>query len=260
MQKLAATQSYLAFLEVVKRRPICQKEIEEFIKRQIDELQARYKAYLDSLQNIRDEAAWFPFPKILREFSREFNEAASTINWAFASNFQDAETFTQAQKNTEEVETLLRSLQRKLKLLRTVRDATLFGLTLTRTFFWVEIVGLLLCFIGIPGIIFFGDMIGLGWLKQILASQQWEIQKILFGIITVISLGVAALRATIIFDRQREKLLNEAREQRERLQNERLERLRRKQQAEMDKRKKELQRQREEQQRMRMSKQQEESS
>ncbi len=253
LQNLASTQNYMAFLEVTKRRPVCQKEIEEFIKRQIDELQARYKVYLDNLQKVRDEAAWFPFPKILREFSREFNEAAGVINWAFASNFSEAEIFSEAQKNTEQVETLLRSLQRKLKFLRTVRDATLFGLTLARTFFWVEAVGLTLCFLGIPAIIFFGDMIGLGWLKQILASQQWEIQKILFGIITVVSLGVAALRATVIFDKQKEKLLNEAKEQRERLQNERLERIRRKQQAEMEKRKKEMQRQKIEQQRQKMS-------
>ncbi len=253
IEKLAETQNYAAFLELAKRRPACQKEIDEFIKRQIDELQARYKHYLDDLQVIRDEASWFPFPKILREFSADFNHAASIINWAFASNFNEAENFNQAQKNTEEIETLLRKLHRKLKLLRTVRDSTLFGLTLAKTFFWIEAVGLTLCFFGIPAIVYFGDSIGLNWLKQILASQQWEIQKILFGIITVVSLAIAALRATIIFDKQKEKLLNDAREQRERLQNERLERIKKKQQIEADKRKKELQREKEKQQRLRMS-------
>ncbi len=253
LNTLAATQNYMAFLEVTKRRPSCQKEIEEFIKRQIEELQARYKVYLDNLQKVRDEAAWFPFPKILREFSREFNEAAGVINWAFASNFHDAVTFGEAQKNTEQVETLLRSLQRKLNFLRTVRDGTLFGLTLTKTFIWLEAIGLTLCFLGIPAIIFFGDMIGLGWLRNILASQQWEIQKILFGIITIISLGVAALRATILFDIQKDKLLNEAREQRERLQNDRLERIRKKRQIEKENRAKEAQRIKLEQQRLKMS-------
>ncbi len=253
IEQLAQTQNYAAFLELAKRRPACQKEIDEFIKRQIDELQARYKYYLDDLQVIRDEASWFPFPKILREFSADFNNAASIINWAFASNFHEAENFNQAQHNTEEIETLLRKLHRKLKLLRTVRDSTLFGLTLAKTFFWIEAVGLTLCFFGIPAIVYFGDTIGLGWLKQILASQQWEIQKILFGIITVISLAIAALRATIIFDKQKEKLLNDARQQRERLQSERLERIRKKQQTESDKKKKEMQREKDKQQRMRMS-------
>ncbi len=253
LKTLSQTQNYVAFLEIVRRRPICQNEIDEFIKRQIDDLQARYKVYLDNLQNIRDEAAWFPFPKILREFSREFNEAASIINWAFAANFNEAHNFQEAQKNTETIETLLRNLQRKLKFLRTVRDSTLFGLTLAKTFFWVEALGLLLCFLGIPAIVFFGDNIGLGWLKNILANQQWEIQKILFGIITIVSLGIAALRATIIFDKQREKLLNEAKEQRERLQTERLERIKKKQAAEAEKRKIELKKEQEEAQRKRMT-------
>ncbi len=252
IKKVADIHNYAAFLELVKLRPACQKEIDEFIKRQIDELQARYKAYLEDLQVIRDESTWFPFPKILREFSNDFNNAASIINWAFASNFQDAENYNKAQQDTEEIEELLRKLHRKLKFLRTVRDGTLFGLTLARTFFWIEAVGLALCFFGIPAIVFFGDYIGLGWLKNILASQQWEIQKILFGIITVISLGIAALRATIIFDKQKEKLLNDAKQQRERLQNERLDKIRKKQQIEAEKRKKELKEQKEKEQRQRM--------
>ncbi len=235
IQNLADTQSYVSFLQVVKRRPVCEKEVGEYIQRQVEELRERYQNYLNNLQMIRDEASWFPFPKILREFSREFNEAANALNWAFASNFEEAEVFQKALEDTDEVEKLLRSLRKKLNFLRAVRDGTLYSLTFLKTFMWIEIVGILICFLGIPALIYFGDDIGLGFIKRTLALQQWEIQKVLFAIITVISLGLAALRSTIIFDKRRDKLLEDAKLQREKLQNARLNRIRKRRKAEADK-------------------------
>ena len=108
-----------------------------------------------------------------------------------------------------------------------VRDGTLFGLTLLKTFIWVEAVGLLLCFISVPVIYFWGESMRLGWLRQILGSEPWSIQKVLILIVSMVSLGMAALRTTLVFDRKREKLLEEARQQREQAQQARLERVRR---------------------------------
>ncbi len=232
LQRIAAIKNYMAFLHVIKMRPFVDKEIEEFIQRQIEVIQERYKFYLNDLQNIRDEAAWFPFPKLLRDFSREFNEAASILNWAFSANFHEAENFKRAQDTKTEVEGLLQGLKRRLKILRAMRDGTLFTMTFGKTFLWIEGIGLLLCLLGIPAIVLFGDSIGLSWLKALLASQQWEIQKVLVGIVTVMSFGLAMLRSTITFERQRDNYLEKAKEQRERMQEERLERIRKKNEAE----------------------------
>ncbi len=231
LKKVASVKNYLAFLNVLKLRPIVDKEIDEFVQRQIELMQGQYKFYLSELQSIRDEATWFPYPKLLRDFSREFNEAANILNWAFSSNFSESQNFQQAQAKKNDVEELLRSLKRRLKLLRTMRDGTLFGMTFIKSFLWIEGVGILLCLLGIPAIVIFGDSIGLGWLKNILASQQWEIQKVMVGIITVLSFGLAMLRSTITFERQRERYLEKAKEQREMMQEERLERIRKKNKA-----------------------------
>ena len=201
----------------------------------MEELRNRYKYYLDVLQEIRDEASWFPFPSVLRDFSSDFNESAGIINWAFACNFNEAETFKRAQSTTPRINELLRNLKKRLKFLRMVRDGTLFGLTMVKTFIWVEIVGLLLCFLGVPIVVFWGDSLHLGWLKNLLGENQWSIQKVLAVIITIIAIGVGALRTTLVFDRKREKLLEQAREQREKAQQMRLERIRRQRVAEAEK-------------------------
>ncbi len=242
--QIANTKNYITFLEVIKQRPILEKKIDEVIQRQVEDLQARYKFYLAELQKVRDEAAWFPFPKLLKDFSDEFNQAASVLNWAFSSNFQEAENFQRAQSTMKEVEDLLRGLKRRLKTLRALRDGTLFGMTFIKTFIWIEGIGLLLSFITVPAIVLFGHEIGLGWLRDVLATQQWQIQKVLVGIITVVSFGLAMLRSTVTFERQRDKFLDQAKEQRERMQEERLNKIRKKRQAEAEynaKRRKELQ-------------------
>ncbi|MDO5483438.1 MAG: hypothetical protein Q4F27_00885, partial [Desulfovibrionaceae bacterium] len=234
LQSMSNVNNYIAFLKVVKQCPILERELDEGIQREVEELRNRYKNYLDALQEIRDEASWFPFPSVLRDFSADFNECAGIINWAFACNFNDADTFKRAQGTIPRLNDLLRQLRRRLKSLRMVRDATLFAMLMGKTFIWVEIVGLLLCFISVPVIVFWGDSLYLGWLKDLLGENQWSIQKVLAIIVTIIALGVSALRSTLIFERRREKLLDEAREQREKAQQMRLERIRRQRQAEAE--------------------------
>jgi len=226
LEDQANVNNYLAYLKVVEERPGLEKELDDCILREVEDLRNRYKYYLDILQEIRDEASWFPFPAALREFSHEFNESAGIINRAFSCNFKEPEAFKRAQGETPHLAELLRSLRKRLHFLRMVRDGTLFGLTLLKTFIWVEAVGLLLCFISVPVIYFWGESMRLGWLRQILGSEPWSIQKVLILIVSMVSLGTAALRTTLVFDRKREKLLEEARQQREQAQQARLERIR----------------------------------
>lgn len=241
LNSMGQIDNYMAFFKMMKFRPQLEKELNESIQREVDELRNRYKSYLDVLEEIRDEASWFPFPQALRDFSADFNESAGIINWAFGSNFGESETFKKAQSSMPRLDKLLRNLKKRLHFLRSVRDGTLFGMTLFKTFIWIEIVGLLLCFLGVPAIVFFGEEMGLGWLKYLLGENQWSIQKVLVVIITIIAIGTAALRTTLVFDRKREKLLEEARKQREKAQATRVEVIRKKRQAEARKLEKEKQ-------------------
>lgn len=234
LQSLSSINNYIAFLKIVEQRPVLERELQDCIQREVEELRNKYKNYLDILQEIRDEASWFPFPSVLREFSADFNECAGIINWAFACNFNEAESFKRAQGTIPRLNDLLRRLKKRLRFLRMVRDATLFVLIMFKTFIWVEIIGLLLCFIGIPIIVFWGDNLYLGWLRELLGENQWSIQKVLAMIVTIIALGVGALRTTLVFESKREKLLDEARLQREKAQQMRLDRIRRQRKAEAE--------------------------
>ena len=231
---LSNTNNYSAFLRVVEECPGVEKELEEQITNEIETLRGRYMHCLEVLQEIRDEASWFPFPTALREFSANFNESAGIINRAFSSNFNKVESFLAAQEELPRLVRLLKRLRRRLRTLRLVRDGTLFGLTMAKTALWVESAGLLLCFAGVPAVVFWGDSLGLGWLREIIGSDPWSIQKVLLLIVTVVALGVAALRSTLVFERKREQLLENARQQREQAQQDRLEKVRRQRRAQAE--------------------------
>ena len=234
LRRLSEVKNYAACLYVRESRPELEKDFAESTQQEIESLQARYKRYLAILEHIRDEASWFPFPALLMAFNKEFNECANIINWAFTSNFKDAEVYKQALAVTADVEARLQQLRKRLKFLRMVRDTTLFTLTMGKTFLWLEIIGLLFCLLTVPGIVYFGDKIMLGWLQEMLAGQVLEIQKVLVLIVTVIALGIAALRSTLTFEKRRDRFIAEAKEQRERSQQMRLDRIRQQRRAEAE--------------------------
>ncbi len=225
LQDQTGVTNYLAFLKVIQSRPQLEKDIRGQIQKEIEDLKERYKNYLSILETIRDEAAWFPFPRILVEFNKDFNECAGIINWAFGSNFHEPEAFKRAQAYIPTIVDLLGRLEKRLRFLRVVRDTTLFVLILGRTFFWIEIACLLLCVIILPTIAVFGNEFGLGWLKGIIRANHWELQKVLLVIVSAMSLGIAALRTTLVFERKRDQLVADARAQREEMQRQRLERI-----------------------------------
>lgn len=217
-----ALNTYVAFLSIVRMRPLIEEDIAKQTKFEIKNLKKVFKKYLAKLELIRDEAAWFPFPNILVEFNKNFNECASIFNWAFASNFNEAEIFKRARGYLPLLNDLLEGLEQRLKFLRIVRDVTLFVLILGKTFFWIEVVGLLVCSTGIPIIAIFGNEVGLGWFSKLIKEEQWGLQKIILLIISCIAIGVAAVRTTLVFERKRDLLIAEARIQREKVQKLRL--------------------------------------
>jgi hypothetical protein len=173
-------------------------------------------------------------PGLLVAFNKEFNECAGVINWVFGSNFREAESYKKALAATTDVEERLQHLRKRLKFLRMVRDSTLFALTFFKSFLWVEFSSLLLCFLLVPGVVYFGDRVGLAWLQTLLAGQLWEIQKVLVMVVTVVALSIAAMWSTVIFERRRDKFIAKAKEQREQEQQVRLERIRQQRKSEAE--------------------------
>lgn len=184
------------------------------IGREAKDLKTLFNGFMTRLMHIRDEAAWFPFPRILVEFNKNYNLCAASLNWALKTNLQVAETFKRAHAVAEAEEERLKDLESRLKFLRMVRDSTLFMLLFWRSFLWMEIIGLLLILVAAPLALFYGERAGSTWATGLISTQKWQLQKGLILILSVVALGLAALRTTLVFEKKKDKLFSEAREKR----------------------------------------------
>ncbi len=220
-----AVQNYLASSNITKFRPIIEDEFEQLKNYEIVNLKKLYKAFLTELEGIRDEAAWYPFPRTLIDFNKDFNECASLLNWAFGANFGLPEPFNQAQNSTNTIRELLTRLKNKLKLIRTVRDSTLYGLIFLKTFVWFGLALLSIALILTVVTTIFGASLGFGWLQKLVTQNFWELQRTLIIVIGVTSLGVASLRATFVFEKRRDQMVANAKAAREEMQRQRLEQI-----------------------------------
>ncbi len=211
LQEMAKYSNYVPYMAAIQGRLALEKDMQQLIARESRDFRNRFRSYLEKLAVIRDEAAWFPFPRIMVEFNKNYNQCAASLNWAMQTNLAMAEPFRRAQLIAVAEEERIAKLERRLKLLRLIRDVTLFGLTLLRTFFWLEIIGLLLVLVVLPLLLFYAQKTGSSWAVSALAGQQWQVQKIATFLISFLAFAVALLRTVLRFEKIRDGLLEKAR-------------------------------------------------
>jgi tetratricopeptide (TPR) repeat protein len=210
--KLASVKNFVAFQLLTNGRSQIEKDIQSYVLKESRLFKSRFKTFGERFKVIRDESAWFPFPRTLSEFNKSYNTGVANLNWAMTANFHGPENFRRAQAMLEKEEERLKKLEGRLSILRIIRDATLFMLSLAETFLWLEAVGLILIFAVLPLFLLYGDRLGLGNIAALLAADRWQVQKALLLLMTGLVFAVASLKTILRFDGIREKILRKAME------------------------------------------------
>ncbi|CAK7055747.1 MAG: hypothetical protein DELT_01213 [Desulfovibrio sp.] len=211
LQELSKYHNYVPYVAAMHGRAALERDMQQIISRESRDFRNKFKGYLEKLAYIQREAAWFPFPKIMVEFNKNYNQCAASLNWAMQSNLHTPEAFRRALLMAVSEEERITKLEKRLKFLRLIRDVTLFFLTLAKTFFWVEVVGLLLVLVVLPLLLYYAQKTGISWPISTLAGQQWQVQKAATFIISFLALAFAVIRTVLRFEKIREKLLEKAR-------------------------------------------------
>ncbi|MBG0776699.1 MAG: tetratricopeptide repeat protein [Desulfovibrionaceae bacterium] len=206
LNELMERKNYVPYHRMMKGRANLAKDLQSKVEEESKKLKNNFSYFMDRLKEIRREAAWFPFPRVLVEFNREFNFCAKNVNWALKQHFQVADAFRRGQELFDKISETIERLESRLKTLKVVRDSTLFLLIMGKTFFWLELGGLLLALIVVPLAMWWGQKQGYPWATSVLLSQKWEIQKGMIAILSIVSLAVAVLRSALVFDKKKQKL------------------------------------------------------
>ncbi len=205
-----ATRNYVAYSQVTQGRMALSRDFLKKVEEEGRQLKSKSRHLIERLRIIQNEASWFPFPKVLVEFNKDFNYCARNLNWAFSQHFQMADNFRRGTELIEKVEERLEKLESQLRTLKIVRDSTLFMLIMGKTFFWLELIGLFVCMAVLPLATYYGGEMGYGWAKALDEIRKWEIQKNLVIIVSITSLAMAGIRAALIFEGRKAKLFKRA--------------------------------------------------
>jgi len=206
MHALAGTANYVAYREVVRGMDGFFQDMQKQIDEEIKRIKDRVMLYAERLREVQYEAGWFPFPKLLRDFNRDFNFCVKRINWVMTQPLRMAGNFRTARRNLPELEERLLGLSKRLVTLRIVRDSTLFAMLLGKNFIWMEVVGLALALLTIPVLLFYSAKIANNWLVDGILAQKWAFQKGLIFLVTLFSLGLASLRSVMTFEKKKKQL------------------------------------------------------
>ncbi len=209
LQRLTKVENFVAFKRLQSGVASMESEMQERIANEIKLVEKRGSILLERLIEVQREASWFPFPKLLREFNRDFNFCADKLNWMKVQNLHSAENFRKGHTYLGEVDDRLHVLQGRLVTLRVIRDATFFVLLLGRNFIWMELVGLGVAIILVPLIIYGMQNYIAGSAVDLLLKEKWQLQKGLILILSIVAMAMSALKTAIIFEKRKEQLFNE---------------------------------------------------
>ncbi len=209
LKKVGETNNYVAYNQLLIGTERFKNSLDNKVKREIKRIDANLDYQTERVREIQKEAAWFPFPKLLIDFNRDFNFCVDKINWVKTQNLNNPDDFRTSLRYLDEIEEHIDSLQKRLVTLRIVRDSTLFVLMLGRSFIWMELLGLGISLVTMPAIIYFTQDINGHWLIETLREQRWEFTKGLVIIISVVCLAGAAVKSAIAFDRRKRELFDQ---------------------------------------------------
>jgi tetratricopeptide (TPR) repeat protein len=209
LKKLGGTNNYVAYRQLIRGAETFGAGLDEKVKREVKRINANLEYQADRVRTIQREAAWFPFPKLLLEFNKDFNFCVDKINWIKTQHLKDADNFRKSIRFLEEIEERIDALQKRLVTLRIVRDGTLFVLMLGRNFIWFELIGLGLALVSIPALIYFTRDMHSSWILDVIRDQRWEFTKGLVIILSILCLALAAIKSAFSFEKRKRELFEQ---------------------------------------------------
>ncbi|BBD06973.1 tetratricopeptide repeat protein [Desulfovibrio ferrophilus] len=210
--QLAEIENYVVFNKLISGKLNVSRSLKSNVDKEVKVLQKQAEQFRKRLKGIHEEISWFPFPRALREFNRDFNFCVTKLNWVKQQHFKVAKNFRMSHEFFKQVDENLKRLSSRLVTLRIVRDATLFALLMGKSFMWMEIVGLGLALVAMPVAVVVGENFHYAWLTEFIEGQRWGIQKGLIIVVSVLAFTVSLLKTALVFEKRKAKFFDEQKE------------------------------------------------
>lgn len=208
---LAEVKNYVVFNRLISGKLSVERALKGNVGKEIAVLAKQAERFRERLKYIHKEISWFPFPRTLREFNKDFNYCVTKLNWVRQQHFKVAKNFRKSHEYFKVVDEKINRLSSRLVTLRIVRDATLFMLLMGKSFMWLEILGLGLALVATPATVFVAEHYQYPWLTDLIEGQRWNIQKGLIVVVSVMALVVSLFKTAFVFDKRKERFFDDQR-------------------------------------------------
>ncbi|KAB1443595.1 tetratricopeptide repeat protein [Pseudodesulfovibrio senegalensis] len=213
LKKIGAIRNYVAYRQLLRGAEKFKEQLDNQVKLEVRRVNGTVEFLTERIKEIQKEAAWFPFPSLLRDFNRDFNFCVEKINWIKTQQIKQAENFRKSLDFMTQIEDHIDTLQKKLVTLRIIRDGTLFVLMLGKSFIWFELVGLGLALMAVPAFLYFTHGVEGSWIVDTIRTQQWEFTKGLVIILSVLALLFSAVKTALGFEKKKREMFEQLEEE-----------------------------------------------
>ncbi|MEJ5242040.1 MAG: tetratricopeptide repeat protein [Desulfomicrobiaceae bacterium] len=197
--------NYVAFSKIIYGALSVKNDIQERVKKDIEEMYQKRESILERLHQIRREASWFPFPSMLTKFTKVFNQCVTNLDLVNQLDLHVPEKFHQGHEALNQAEAGLEFLERQLLWLQGVRNGTLFLLLAGRYLLVFEIGALLVAAavaFGLALLVPPGTALG-----QVVHADRWQVLNVCILVFSFVAVVLTALRASSRFEAYRDAVL-----------------------------------------------------
>jgi tetratricopeptide (TPR) repeat protein len=209
LMRLQSIDNFVSFEKFLDGLQGLSQDMSRRIEAEIKTVNEKMERSYRELREVYREAAWFPFPRLLKDFNRDFNASAEKLRFVRLYPLHAADNFKKSMGYLEDVEIQIKKLRNRLVTLRIIRDGTYFILLLGRNFMWLELAGLGLSLLLLPVMSYCSQKFGGVWWADTMIRQKWQIQKGLVIILSIVAMAVAALKTAIVFEKKKSTLFND---------------------------------------------------
>lgn len=205
LSSYVGVNNYVAFSKIIYGALIIKNDIQERVKKDIEEMYQKRESILERLHQIHREASWFPFPSMLVKFTKVFNRCVSDLDMVNQLDLHVPEKFHQGHEALERAAKGLDFLERQLLWLQGIRNGALFLLLAGRYLLLFELGALLIAALVALGLAFVvppGTALG-----QVVHADRWQVLNVCVLVFSFVAVVLTALRASSRFEAYRDQVL-----------------------------------------------------
>ena len=210
LKRFQKVNNFVGAQRLIRGVPSLTRDFDKRINQEVHQLKRQSLMHMEKLETIRMEAAWFPFPRLLRGFNSDFNYCVQRLNEINQAELFEGEKFCQAQEKMQEVEERMQKITKRLTSLALIRDAVVYFLYVGKGFLWMEAIGLVLAIGGVPLLLYLGLQLDQSW-APVFWEEKWRFQRIALLGLSTSAMIIAAIKAAWGFERKKKEFLDKKR-------------------------------------------------